>query len=69
MSSNDFPLSRYNLKSIELVDYDYIESYAILYMSYLRTSNLIINLMLMSVLRYHGDVTMYCPEEAYSTIK
>ena len=30
-------------------------------MSYLRSNYLIINLMLMSVLRYHGDVTMYVP--------
>ena len=69
MSSNKYPLSRWNLKSSELVDYDYIESYATHYMSYLRNSNLIINLMLKSVLRYCGDVTMYCPEVAYSTTK
>ena len=69
MSSNKFPLSGYYFESSELVDYDYIESYAMHYMSYLRHSNLIINLMLMSVLRYRGDATMYCPEVAYSTIK
>ena len=33
-------------------------------------NNLIINLILLSVvLRYRGDVTMYCPEVAYSTTK
>ena len=35
----------------------------------LGTNGLMINLMLMSVLRYRGDVTMYCPKVAYSTIK
>ena len=67
MSSNKLPLSRWNLKSSELVDYDYIESYAIHYKSYLRNSNL--NLMFLSVLRYRGDVTMHCQKVAYSTIK
>ena len=49
MSATKFPQSRLNLKSSELVDYDYIESYATHYMSYLRDSNLIINLKLSSV--------------------
>ena len=38
-------------------------------MSYLRNINVIKNVMLMSVLRYRGDVTIYSPEVAYSTIK
>ena len=44
-------------------------SHMLCIMSYLRDSNLIINLMLMFVLRYRGDVAMCCPEVAYSTIK
>jgi len=69
MVSNKLMLRELYFESIKLLNYNNIESSKIMHIFYLFKITFKTNINNDSVLKYHGDIMMRCPEGDYSVIK